>query len=137
MQNNGYGLKSWGAHYVYFPPNFQKILLPDFLSMFGIKIQKSAKISSFQPLNWVLGLGGQNNTLKIWRIGGTPPKFTKKSVSKMAQNGLKRILNRSLKSWKIKKFYPPRPLSWNISTFRVFFFWKLPLWSTIYNDSNM
>ena len=32
------------------------------------------------------------------RVGGTPPKKVKKSVSKMTQNGLKWILNRSLKS---------------------------------------
>ena len=39
------------------------------------------------------------NTQKNYRVRGTsPPKVTQKSVSKMTQNGLKRILNRSLKS---------------------------------------
>ena len=61
----------------------------------------------------VLWMYGETNIVPPWRsktLGkieeeklknwGYPPKFTKKSVFKMTQNGLKRILNRSLKSFK-------------------------------------
>ena len=75
-------------------------------------------------------LGGKKHLEKLQSWGYPPKKVTKKSVSKMTQNGQKWILNRSSKSWKNKKFYPtPPPKVEILKTFLVFFFKCFPYWN--------